>query len=234
MITRYLKPISVTGSTASDFIDAIASAFIDVGFTEVTPIYSSGSSYVKGVRFGNLEIDIYKSVAVITFQGYLHYNTESYYTLSTTLTVGGATPYGCNLCFFVSGDGKFIACNLASNTEQIGKGQGNFFNIITDNEEICGIIRYNSSSSLSTDFRSTNQYTVSLTPKRTYQKAENVFFKDEGVPVLKSSNSSYIMDLPYLTTLSGAERSYTYTMTNGENYYCLLDNIAVKFDATAS
>ena len=232
MITRYLKPISVTGSTVSDFIDAIASAFIDVGFTEVvTPTYSSGSSYVKGVQFGNLEIDIYRNVSVITFQSYLHYDTESYYTLSTTLTIGGATPYGCNLCFFKSDDGKFIACNLASNTEQIGKGQCNFFNIITDNEEICGLIKYYSGS-LSTEFHSTNQYAVSLTPKRTYQKAENVFFKDEGVPVLKSSDNSYIIDLPHLTTLGGAERKYTYTMTNGDNYYCLLDNIAVKFDTT--
>lgn len=230
MITRYLKPISITGSTASDFIDAIASAFIDVGFTEVvTPIYSS-SSYVKGVQFGNLEIDIYRNVSVITFQGYLHYDTESYYTLSTTLTIGGATPYGCNLCFFKSDDGKFVGCNLASNTEQIGKGQANFFNIITDNEEICGMIKY--TSSLFTEFRSTNYNSVSLTPKRTYQKAENVFFKDEGVPVLKSSDNSYVMDLPYLVTLGGAERRYTYTMTNGDNYYCLLDNIAVKFDTT--
>lgn len=231
MITRYLKPISVTSSTFSDFIDAIASAFIDVGFTEVTPIYSSGSTYVKAVRFGNLEIDLYQGNSVCAFKGYLHYDAESYYIISgTTPSIAGATPYGCNLCFFVSGDEKFIACNIGSKTEQIGKGQSNFFNIITDNEEICGMMRY--ASSLYTDFHSTNQYAVSLTPKRTYQKAENVFFKDEGVPVLKSSDSSYIMDLPYLVTLGGAERSHTYTMTNGDNYYCLTNNIAVKFDTT--
>ena len=231
MITRYLKPISLTGSTFPGFIDAIASAFVDVGFTEVTPTYSS-SGYIKAVRFGNFEIDMYQSVSICEFKGYLHYNTETYQSLTTTLSVGGASPYGCNLCFFVSDDEKFIACNMASKTEQIGKGQSNFFNIITDNEEICGMMRY-ASSSLSTEFRSTNQYAVSLTPKRTYQKAENVFFKDEGVPVLKSSDSSYIMDLPYLVTLGGAERSHTYTMTNGDNYYCLSNNIAVKFDTTA-
>ena len=231
MITRYLKPISVTGSTVSDFIDAIASAFIDVGFTEVTPIYSSGSTYVKAVRFGNLEIDIYQGNSVCVFKCYLHYDAESYYTMSgSTPSITTATPYGCNLCFFVSDDEKFIAVNVASKSEQIGKGQINFFNIITDNEEICGQIKY--ITSLSTEFHSTNQYAVSLTPKRTYQKAENVFFKDEGVPVLKSSDNSYVMDLPYLVTLGGAERRYTYTMTNGDNYYCLLDNIAVKFDTT--
>ena len=232
MITRYLKPISVTGSTFSDFIDAIASTFVEIGFTEVTPTYTSGGTYVKAVRFGNLEIDIYQAVSTCTFKGYLHYNTENYYAFTGTVpSITGATPYGCNLCFFVSDDEKFIACNIASKTEQISKGQINFFNIITDNEEICGLIRY-INSSVSTEFHSTNQYAVSLTPKRTYQKAENVFFKDEGVPVLKSSDSSYIMDLPYLVTLGGAERSHTYTMTNGDNYYCLSNNIAVKFDTT--
>ena len=40
------------------------------------------------------------------------------------------------------------------------------------------------------------------------------------------------MDMPYLVTLGGAEAQHTYTMTNGDNYYCLLDNIAVKFDTT--
>lgn len=232
MIKRYLKPISITGSTVSDFIDAIASAFVDVGFTEVvTPTYSS-TSHVKAVQFGNLEIDIYQSSSACAFKGYLHYDAESYYALAGAVpSITAATPYGCNLCFFVSDDEKFIAANIASKSEQIGKGQFNFFNIITDNEEICGQIKY-TSSSLSTEFHSTNQYAVSLTPKRTYSKGENIFFLDEGVPALKSSDSSYIMDLPYLVTLGGAERKYTYVMTNGDNYYCLLDNIAVKFDTT--
>lgn len=232
MITRYLKPISVTGSTFSDFIDAIESTFVEIGFTEVTPTYSSGSIYVKAVRFGNLEIDIFQVSSTCAFKGYLHYSTESYHEFTGTVpSIVGTTPYGCNLCFFVSDDGKFIACNIASKTEQISKGQINFFNIITDNEEICGMTRY-VSSSLSTEFRSTDQYAVSLTPKRTYQKTENVFFLDEGVPVLKSSDNSYLLDLPYLTTLGGAEIRHTYTMTNGDNYYCLTNNIAVKFDTT--
>ena len=113
----------------------------------------------------------------------------------------------------------------------MGKGSANAFYVITDSEEIVGLRKDIETSS--SEYYSTNQYAVTLALKRTYQKEENVFFKDEGVPVLKSSDNSYIMDLPYLTTLGGAERSYTYTMTNGDNYYCLIDNIAVKFDTTA-
>ena len=229
MITRYLKPISIISTYSSDFINAIASAFVDVGFTEVTPITSVSGA--KAVRFGNFEIDIYHSVSVCMFQCYLHYNTESYYVFATSSSIASTNPFGCILCFFISDDEKFIAVNIASKTEQQCKGQFNFFNIITDNEEICGLTKY-ASSSLSTECRSTNQYPVSLKPKRTYNKEENVFFLDEGIPTINTNNNGFVMDLPYLVTLGGAERSYTYTMTNGDNYYCLIDNIAVKFDTT--
>ncbi len=229
MITRYLKPISITSTTFSDFINAIVSAFVDVGFTEVTPTYNSSA---KAVQFGNFEIDIYQSSSVCAFQGYLHYNGESYCSFTTAApSISGATPYSCTLCFFVSDDEKFIAVNVAAKTEQLCKGQFNFFNIITDNEEICGLTK-KTANSIATEFRSANQYSVSLQPKRTYNKGENVFFLDEGMPSINTNNDGFVMDLPYLVTLGGAERSYTYTMSNGDNYYCLIDNIAVKFDTT--
>lgn len=231
MITRYLKPISITSTTFSDFINAIVSAFVDVGFTEVvTP--TSGITNARAVQFGNLEIDIYQSVSVCAFKSYLHYTNEDYAVFSTVLNLSGATPYGCNLAFFVSGDEKFIAVNVAAKTEQPCKGQFNFFNVITDNEEICGVTRKETNNSMTTEFCSTNRYPVLLQPKRTYSKEENLFFLDEGIPSINNNNGRFIMDLPYLVTLGGAERSYTYTMSNGDNYYCLIDNIAVKFDTT--
>lgn len=230
MITRYLKPISIISTYSSDFINAIASAFVDVGFTEVTPITSVSGA--KAVQFGNFEIDIYQSGSVCIFQCYLHYNTESYYTFTAAgQSIASTNPFSCNLCFFISDDEKFIAVNIASKTEQQCKGQFNFFNIITDNEEICGITKKDTNT-VTGEYRSTNRYSVLLQPKRTYSKEENLFFLDEGIPSINNNNGRFIMDLPYLVTLGGAERSYTYTMSNGDNYYCLIDNIAVKFDTT--
>lgn len=230
MITRYLKPISITSTTFSDFINAIVSAFVDVGFTEVvTP--TSGITNARAVQFGNLEIDIYQSISVCVFASYLHYDAESHYTFTAIPSVAGSAPYSCILCFFASDDNKFIAVNVASKTEQLCKGQFNFFNIITDNEEICGITKKDTNT-VTGEYRSTNRYSVLLQPKRTYSKEENLFFLDEGIPSINNNNGRFIMDLPYLVTLGGAERSYTYTMSNGDNYYCLIDNIAVKFDTT--
>ena len=230
MITRYLKPIElnpVPTNASTVFIQRIVSAFCNVGFTEVTPILSISGA--KAVQFENLKIDIFVNNSTVDFKFYLYYSNEAYKTFTPTPSIS-ISNYICNLSFFVSDDAKFIAFNIAA-TEGMGKGSANAFYVITDSEEIVGLRKDIGTSS--SEYYSTNQYAVTLALKRTYQKEENVFFKDEGVPVLKSSDNSYIMDLPYLTTLGGAERSYTYTMTNGDNYYCLANNIAVKFDTTA-
>lgn len=228
MITRYLKPILIDpATTTADFINVIVSAFVDLGFTEVTPILTTSSA--RSVQFENLKIDVYQNSSAINFKCYLYYDETNYYGFSQIISfVASNNLYSCNLCFFVSDDGKFVAFNVAGNTTQMGKGSGNVFYVITDNEEIAGV----NTNPTNLICYSTNQYNSTVSLKRTYQKEENVFFKDEGVPVLKSSDNSYIMDLPYLTTLSGAEAQHTYTMTNGDNYYCLIDNIAVKFDTT--
>lgn len=229
MITRYLKPILIDpATTIADFINMIVATFVDLGFTEVTPIVAGA----RAVQFGNFKIDIYRHSTVdqsMDFKCYLYYDETNYYTFSNVPGIGFTSAiHLCNLCFFASDDGKFIAFNIAGKETQMGKGSGNVFYIITDNEEIAKV----SNTSTNLSCYSTNQYTCTLSLKRTYQKEENVFFKDEGVPLMKQTDSSYIMDLPYLTTLGGAEAKNTYTMTNGDNYYCLIDNIAVKFDTT--
>ena len=231
MITRYLKPIELSpipSDAAAGLIQMIVSAFVDinVGFTEVAPTVSISSA--KAVQFENLKIDVYASSSVINFKFYLYYNEENYKTFTPVPSIL-INRYTCNLSFFVSDDAKFIAINIAG-TVGIGKGSANAFYVITNDEEIVGLSDGTGTSDK--EYYSTNQYDVTLSLKRTYPKEENVFFLDEGVPILKSSDSSFVMDMPYLVTLGGAEAQHTYTMTNGDNYYCLLDNIAVKFDTT--
>ena len=148
-------------------------------------------------------------------------------TVCQRISSTNVSPLSCSLYVFYSDDGKFLALNIAGYTTEIGKGTWVLFDIKTDSNEICYV-----GATTNPGYYSVQQYRGTSSLKRDYAKEENVFFKEDGVPLVNSNDNSYIMDLPYLTTLGGAEAQHTYTMTNGDNYYCLIDNIAVKFDTT--
>ena len=234
MIIRYTGQLSQNSTDMSIFIANLVLVLKQCGFTEVTPI---GSSNIKAVQFNSLIIEFRQSSNSVVFSNYIEYDSETKtFINSASITVcnraGGNTgdnvsPLSCSLYVFYSDDGKFLALNIAGHTTQIGRGTLVLFNVKTDNDELFYL--YGSSG---IGYYSVQQYRGTTSLKRNYAKEENVFFLDEGVPILKLSDSSFVMDMPYLVTLGGAEAQHTYTMTNGDNYYCLLDNIAVKFDTT--
>lgn len=234
MITRYIGQLSQNSTDVSIFIANLVLVLKQCGFTEVTPI---GSSNIKAVQFNSLIIEFRQNSNSVVFSNYIEYDSETKtFINSASITVcnltGGniganVSPLSCSLYVFYSDDGKFLALNIAGHTTQIGRGTLVLFNVKTDNDEL--LYLYGSSG---IGYYSVQQYRGTVSLKRDYAKEENVFFKDEGVPLFNSSNNSYVMDMPYLVTLGGAEAGYTYTMTNGDNYYCLIDNIAVKFDTT--
>ena len=237
MIKRYVSLLSQDSTDMSSFMDNLVLIFKQCGFTEVDPIGSSADNY-RAVQFNNLIIDMWSYSSVIKFHYYMVYDetpttigTETSVTVCSRINNTNVRPLSCSLYIFYSDDGNFFALNIAGYTTQIGKGDLVLFGVKTEDNEIC-YVTGSSSSSGTGYYYSVLQYRVTASLKRAYQKTENVFFKDEGVPVLKSSDNSYVMDLPYLVTLGGAEAQHTYTMTNGDNYYCLIDNIAVKFDTT--
>lgn len=235
MITRYIGQLSQNSTDVSVLIGNLVLALKQCGFTEVTPI---GSGNIKAVQFNSLIIEFRQNSNSVVFSNYIEYDSETKTLInSASITVcnlsGGnvgvnVSPLSCSLYVFYSDDGKFLALNIAGHTTQIGRGTLVLFNVKTDNDELFYL--YGSSG---IGYYSVQQYRGTVSLKRDYAKEENVFFKDEGVPLFNSSNNSYVMDMPYLVTLGGAEARHTYTMTNGDNYYCLLDNIAVKFDTTA-
>lgn len=234
MITRYISQLSQNSTDVSVLIGSVVLALKQCGFTEVAPI---GSGNIKAVQFNSLIIEFKSNNNNVMISNYIKYDSETKTLInSSSITVcnraGGTSgnnvsPLSCSLCVFYSDDDKFLALNIAGHTTQIGRGTLVLFNVKTDNDEL--LYLYGTTDS---GYYSVRQYRGTVSLKRDYAKEENVFFLDEGVPILKSSDSSYVMDMPYLVTLSGAEAQHTYTMTNGDNYYCLLDNIAVKFDTT--
>lgn len=234
MITRYIGQLSQNSTDVSVLIGNLVLALKQCGFTEVIPI---GSGNIKAVQFNSLIIEFRQLNNSVSISNYIKYDSETKTLInSTSITVcnraGGNTgdnvsPLSCSLYVFYSDDGKFLALNIAGHTTQIGKGIAVLFDVKTDSDELFYLY-----GTTGTGYYSVRQYRGTVSLKRDYAKEENVFFKDEGVPLFNSSDSSYVMDIPYLTTLGGAKAGYTYTMTNGDNYYCLLDNIAVKFDTT--
>ena len=234
MIIRYIGQLSQNSTDMSIFIENLVLALKQCGFTEVTPI---GAGNRKAVQFNSLIIEMGEANNTIRFSYYIEYDSETKTARgSNTVTVCDRTagsgavnisPLSCKFFVFYSDDGNFLALNIAGYTTQIGKGTFVSFDVKTDNNEICYI-----TPTTNAGYYSICQYRGTVSLKRDYAKEENVFFLDEGVPILKSSDSSFVMDMPYLVTLGGAEAQHTYTMTNGDNYYCLLDNIAVKFDTT--
>ena len=235
MITRYVSLLSQDSTDMSSFMDNLVLIFKQCDFTEVDPIGSSADNY-RAVQFNNLIIDMWSYSNTIKFHYYMVYDetpttisTENIVTVCNRNVNTNVRPLSCSLYIFYSDDGNFFALNIAGINTQIGKGNLVLFGVKTEDNEIC----YVAGSTGAGGYYSVLQYRVTASLKRTYQKTENVFFKDEGVPIINSSDNSYVLDLPYLVTLGGAEAQHTYTMTNGDNYYCLIDNIAVKFDTTA-
>lgn len=232
MITRYIGQLSQNSTDVLIFIENLVLALKQCGFTEVTPI---GAGNRKAVQFNSLIIEMTPYNNAIYFYYYIKYDSETKtergmnsVTVCQRPDKFNISPLSCSLYVFYSDDGNFFALNIAGYNTQIGKGTWVLFDIKTDSNEICYV-----GASTNPGYYSVQQYRGEVSLKRDYAKEENVFFKEDGVPLVNSNDNSYIMDLPYLTTLGGAEKSHTYTMTNGDNYYCLTDNIAVKFDTTA-
>lgn len=231
MITKYIGQLSQNSTDVLIFIENLVLALKQCRFTEVTPI---GTGNRKAVQFNSLIIEMIPYNNAIQFYYYIEYDSETKTAIAMNSVAVcqrpdkfNISPLSCSLYVFYSDDGNFFALNIAGYNTQIGKGELVLFGVKTEDNEVCYV-----TGTTGTGYYSVLQYRGTVSLKRTYQKEENVFFLDEGVPVLKSSDNSYIMDMPYLTTLGGAEAQHTYTMTNGDNYYCLLDNIAVKFDTT--
>lgn len=65
-------------------------------------------------------------------------------------------------------------------------------------------------------------------PYHTLKKDDDEFFLDPEVPAFNSSNNAFITNSSSITGLGGAVGKNFYTMTNGDKYYAIENNIAIK------
>lgn len=73
-----------------------------------------------------------------------------------------------------------------------------------------------------------NNENFTFKPYHTLKKDDDEFFLDPEVPAFNSSNNAFITNSTDITGLGGAVKSTFYTMTNGDKYYAVDSNIAIK------
>ena len=69
-----------------------------------------------------------------------------------------------------------------------------------------------------------------LSPYHTYQKAEGQLFLDPELPVLNNANGTFLFATTDIVGLGGAEAQHFYTGINGDRYYAIMPNVAIKLE----
>lgn len=73
-----------------------------------------------------------------------------------------------------------------------------------------------------------NNEDFTFKPYHTLKKDDDEFFLDPEIPAWNSSNNAFITNSSDITGLGGAVKHTFYTMTNGDKYYAIENNIAIK------
>ncbi|MBQ7521516.1 MAG: hypothetical protein IJU14_01395 [Clostridia bacterium] len=73
-----------------------------------------------------------------------------------------------------------------------------------------------------------NNENFKFAPYHTLKKDDNEFFLDPEMPAWNDSNNAFITNSTDITGLGGAVKKTFYTMTNGDKYYAIENNIAIK------
>lgn len=125
--------------------------------------------------------------------------------------------------------GGDVVLNIGSRTDVIGKGITALAVIPNENNYY---IYGTSGNGISWTFiKSDTQAVYTLSPYHTYQKATGQLFLDPELPILNSANGEFLFSTTGIVGLGGAEARYFYTGINGDRYYAIMSNVAIKMNA---
>ena len=133
---------------------------------------------------------------------------------------------------FVAQKGNSVVINVASNSQLTGKGSFGAL-IIQDNgnNTVCwGTNITPTIASLVTFYDPDTNIQYKLSPYHTYQKAEGQLFLDPELPVLNNANGTFLFATTDIVGLGGAEAQHFYTGINGDRYYAIMPNVAIKLE----
>ena len=125
--------------------------------------------------------------------------------------------------------GGDVVLNIGSRTDVIGKGITALAVIPNENNYY---IYGTSGNGISWTFiKSDTQEIYTLSPYHTYPKATGQLFLDPELPILNSANGEFLFSTTGIVGLGGAEAQYFYTGINGDRYYAIMSNVAIKMNA---
>lgn len=125
--------------------------------------------------------------------------------------------------------GGDVVLNIGSRTDVIGKGLTAL--AVIPNENNYYIYGTAGSRTNWTFIKSDTQEIYTLSPYHTYPKATGQLFLDPELPILNSANGEFLFSTTGIVGLGGAEAQYFYTGINGDRYYAIMSNVAIKMNA---
>lgn len=139
--------------------------------------------------------------------------------------VGIQTITNRQLCLLIVKTGTGTAINIGDYTNLAGKGNYTISVVENPDAKLCvceqsGIYYCRAVSHNNADF--------TFRPYHTLKKDDNEFFLDPEAPAYNRTNNAFITNSSDITGLGGAVKSTFYTMTNGDKYYAVDSNIAIK------
>lgn len=125
--------------------------------------------------------------------------------------------------------GGDVVLNIGGRTDVIGKGMTAL--AVIPNENNYYIYGTSGNGTSWTFIKSDTQAVYTLSPYHTYPKATGQLFLDPELPILNSANGEFLFSTTGIVGLGGAEARYFYTGINGDRYYCIMPNVAIKMNA---
>lgn len=125
--------------------------------------------------------------------------------------------------------GGDVVLNIGGRADVIGKGTTAL--AVIPNENSYYIYGTSGSGTTWTFIKSDTQEIYTLSPYHTYPKATGQLFLDPELPILNSANGEFLFSTTGIVGLGGAEAQHFYTGINGDRYYAIMSNVAIKMNA---
>ena len=147
--------------------------------------------------------------------------------VSSNVTADTVTNRTLNLLLIRKGGD--VVLNIGGRTDVIGKGITAL--AVIPNENNYYIYGTSGNGTSWTFIKSDTQAVYTLSPYHTYPKATGQLFLDPELPILNAANGEFLFSTTGIVGLGGAEAQHFYTGINGDRYYAIMSNVAIKMNA---
>ncbi len=225
-----------------DFLKAVKTFFVNNQYITFTVEEEDSRNYPRyfivsvnsklKIKVSSLAANENTQASALAFTAYA--GTNELATINITYGSSTAVRNDANRTrrLFVAQKGNSVVINAANFTQLTGKGSFGALIIQDSNSNtVCwGTFDVPSAGSLSSFYDPDTNTRYKISPYHTYQKAEGQLFLDPELPILNNANSTFLFATSDIVGLGGAETQHFYTGINGDRYYCIMPNVAIKLE----